>query len=243
MFSTDPLELFGSLGTISIIVLLILLAFSVFSWGIILYKWRMFRLIKTEERQFLQAYQEEGALSEKELHLLQHVAAELPHSPSGSVLLDVLNRVGHLADHNTGDVAVAARKTGPWPDRQYLEKVIQYLIQQQIARQEAYLPFLATTGNITPFIGLLGTVVGVINAFQQIGIEGTASIASVAPGLSEALLATAAGLFAAIPAVIGYNYYLAQIRKTIFGVEAFSIEFLNALDAPAPAGKRGRSRS
>ena len=243
MFSTDPLELFGSLGTISIIVLLILLAFSVFSWGIILYKWRMFRLIKTEERQFLQAYQEEGALSEKELHLLQHVAAELPHSPSGSVLLDVLNRVGHLAEHSTGDVAVAARKTGPWPDRQYLEKVVQYLIQQQIALQEAYLPFLATTGNITPFIGLLGTVVGVINAFQQIGIEGTASIASVAPGLSEALLATAAGLFAAIPAVIGYNYYLAQIRKTIFGVEAFSIEFLNALDAPVLAGKKGRSRS
>ena len=243
MFSTDPLELFGSLGTISIIVLLILLVFSVFSWGIILYKWRMFRLIKTEERQFLQAYQDEGALSEKELHLLQHVAAELPYSPSGSVLLDVLNRVGHLADHHTGDVAVATRKTGPWPDRQYLEKVVQYLIQQQIARQETYLPFLATTGNITPFIGLFGTVVGVINAFQQIGIEGTASIASVAPGLSEALLATAAGLFAAIPAVIGYNYYLAQIRKTIFGVEAFSIEFLNALDAPAPAGKRGRSRS
>ena len=243
MFSTDPLELLGSLGTVSIIVLLVLLVFSVFSWGIILYKWRMFRLIKTEERQFLQAYQEEGALSEKELHLLQHVAAELPHSPSGSVLLDVLNRVGHLADHHTGDVAVATRKTGPSPDRQYLEKVIQYLIQQQIARQETYLPFLATTGNITPFIGLFGTVVGVINAFQQIGIEGTASIASVAPGLSEALLATAAGLFAAIPAVIGYNYYLAQIRKTIFGVEAFSIEFLNALDAPAPAGKRGRSRS
>ena len=242
MFSTDPLELFGSLGTISIIVLFILLVFSVFSWGIILHKWRMFRLIKREERQFLQAYQEEGALSEKELHLLQHVAAELPHSPSGSVLLDVLNRVGHLVEHNTGDVAVAARKTGPWPDRQYLEKVVQYLIQQHIARQETYLPFLATTGNISPFIGLLGTVVGVINAFQQIGIEGTASIASVAPGLSEALLATAAGLFAAIPAVIGYNYYLAQIRKTIFGVEAFSIEFLNALDAPVLAGKKGRSR-
>ncbi len=242
MFSTDPLELFGSLGTISIIVLFILLVFSVFSWGIILHKWRMFRLIKREERQFLQAYQEEGALSEKELHLLQHVAAELPHSPSGSVLLDVLNRVGHLVEHNTGDVAVPARKTGPWPDRQYLEKVVQYLIQQHIARQETYLPFLATTGNISPFIGLLGTVVGVINAFQQIGIEGTASIASVAPGLSEALLATAAGLFAAIPAVIGYNYYLAQIRKTIFGVEAFSIEFLNALDAPVLAGKKGRSR-
>ncbi|MYG41204.1 MAG: protein TolQ [Nitrospira sp. SB0677_bin_15] len=243
MFSTNPLDLFGSLGTISIIVLLILLVFSVLSWGIILYKWRMFRLIKTEERQFLHAYQEEDALSEKGLHLLQHVAAELPNSPSGSVLRDVLNRVGPLAGHNPGDVAAAARKTGPWPDRQYLEKVVQYLIQQQIAQQETYLPFLATTGNITPFIGLLGTVVGIINAFQQIGIEGTASIASVAPGLSEALLATAAGLFAAIPAVIGYNFYLTQIRKTIFGVEAFSIEFLNALDAPAPAGTGGQSVS
>ena len=239
MFATDPLELFGSLGTISIIVLLILLGFSVFSWGIILYKWRMIRRIKKEERQFLQAYREGDTFSEKGLHLLQHVAAELPHSPSGSVFLEVVNRMGHLADLNVGDVTVMARKAGQWPDRQYLEKVVQYLVQQQIIRQEAYLPFLATTGNLTPFIGLLGTVVGVINAFRQIGIEGTASIASVAPGLSEALLATAAGLFAAIPAVIGYNYYLSQIRKTIFGVEAFSIECLNALDAPALAGKKG----
>ncbi len=242
MFSTNPLELFGSLGTISIIVLLVLLVFSVLSWGIILYKWRMFRLIKAEERRFLQAYQEKNALSERELHLLQGVAEELPHSPSGSMLRDVLNRVGPLAGHHADDVTVAARETGPWPDRQYLEKVVQYLIQQQIAQQETYLPFLATTGNITPFIGLLGTVVGIINAFQQIGIEGTASIASVAPGLSEALLATAAGLFAAIPAVIGYNFYLTRIRKTIFGVEAFSIEFLNALDSLALTGTRGRSR-
>ncbi len=243
MFSTDPLELLGSLGTISISVLLILLGFSVISWGIILYKWRMIRLLKKEERQFLQVYQEGDAFSEKALLPLHRLAAELPHSPSGSVFLEVLNRMGHLVDLNVGDGPVTARKADHLPDRQYLEKVVQYLVQQQIARQEAYLPFLATTGNITPFIGLLGTVVGVINAFQQIGIEGTASIASVAPGLSEALLATAAGLFAAIPAVVGYNYYLSQIRKTVFGVEAFSIEFLNALDAPAFTGKRGRSRS
>ena len=243
MFSTDPLELFGSLGTISIIVLLVLVGFSVFSWGIILYKWHMIGLIRKEESQFLQAYQERDAFSEKTLQPLQRLAADLPHSPSGFVFLEVLNRTGHLVDLNVGDVTGMARKTSHLPDRQFLEKVVQYLVQQQIARQEAYLPFLATTGNITPFIGLLGTVVGVINAFRQIGIEGTASIASVAPGLSEALLATAAGLFAAIPAVIGYNYYLSQIRKTIFGVEAFSIELLNALDTPALAGKRGRSRS
>ena len=243
MFSTNPLELLGSLGTISIIVLLLLLGFSVFSWGIILYKWRMVRLIKKEERQFLQAYQEGEAFSEKALQPLQRLAEELPHSPSGSVFLEILSRMGYLGALNVDDATVAARKAGHWPDRQYLEKVMQHLVQQQIARQENYLPFLATTGNITPFIGLLGTVVGVIHAFQQIGIEGTASIASVAPGLSEALLATAAGLFAAIPAVIGYNYYLYQIRKTIFGVEAFCIEFLNALDALDFAGSKGRSRT
>ncbi|HTK87969.1 MAG TPA: MotA/TolQ/ExbB proton channel family protein, partial [Nitrospiraceae bacterium] len=97
----------------------------------------------------------------------------------------------------------------------------------QLSRLEAYLPFLATTGNITPFVGLLGTVLGIIDAFREIGKQGTASIAAVAPGVSEALVATAAGLFTAIPAVIAYNYYLARIRKTAFRVEAFSIELLN----------------
>ncbi len=239
MFSTDPLELFGSLGTISVIVLVVLAGFSVFSWGIIVYKWRTIRLIKKEERRFFQAYQERDAFSENALRPLQRLAAELPNSPSGFVFLEVVNRVDHLIDLNADDGPATARRAEQRPDRGYLEKVIQYLVQQQIARQEAYLPFLATTGNITPFIGLLGTVVGVINAFRQIGLEGTASIASVAPGLSEALIATAAGLFAAIPAVVGYNYYLAQIRKTIFGVEAFSIEFLNALDGSALAGPKG----
>ena len=242
MFSSDPLEWLGSLGTISIIVLVILVGFSVFSWSIILYKWRMILQIRKEEHQFLQAYQERDGFNEKVLQPLRRLAAELPQSPSGFVFLEVLNRMVHLVDFNAGEATVIARKAGNWPDRPYLEKVIQYLVQQQIAKQEAYLPFLATTGNITPFIGLLGTVVGVINAFRQIGIEGTASIASVAPGISEALVATAAGLFAAIPAVVGYNYYLSQIRKTIFGVEAFSIEFLNTLDALARANQKGRIR-
>ena len=116
------------------------------------------------------------------------------------------------------------------PNRQYLEKVAQYIIQNQINHQEAYLPFLATTGNLTPFIGLLGTVLGIINAFGEIGIQGSASIAAVAPGVSEALVATAAGLFAAIPAVMAYNFFLSRIRKMSFRVEAFTIEFLNTIE-------------
>ena len=112
-------------------------------------------------------------------------------------------------------------------------------MQGQISRQESYLPFLATTGNITPFIGLLGTVLGIIDAFQEIGKMGTASIAAVAPGVAEALVATAAGLLTAIPAVIAYNYFLTRIRRSVFRAESFGIEFMNALPVKGqPAGVR-----
>ena len=104
-----------------------------------------------------------------------------------------------------------------------------YIVQNQIAQLEAYLPFLATTGNITPFIGLLGTVLGIIDSFREIGLQGTASIAAVAPGVAEALIATAAGLFTAIPAVIAYNYYLTRIRRTAFRLETFSVDLLNSV--------------
>ena len=125
---------------------------------------------------------------------------------------------------------IGRSREGRWPDRQYLDKVVEYIVQEQISQQESYLSFLATTGNITPFIGLFGTVIGVMNAFREIGEQGSASIAAVAPGVAEALVATAAGLFAAIPAVVAYNYFLTRIRKSTHRVEAFSIEFLNTLD-------------
>ena len=123
-------------------------------------------------------------------------------------------------------------QSGPerYPDRTYLEKVANHIVQNQLTLQETYLPFLATTGNLTPFIGLLGTVLGIIGAFREIGVQGSASIAAVAPGVAEALVATAAGLFAAIPAVIAYNFFLTRIRRMVFRVEAFSIEFLNSVD-------------
>lgn len=234
MFASDLGQLISSLGTTSIVVLLILVWFSVFSWGIIVYKWRMVRMIHEEEQQFLRAYEREAKFDDPDLPKLHRLAKQLSHSPSGSVFLGVVSRLEHLPDLRTTDVIDETSKQSGWPERRYLEQVIRYLVQEQITRQEAYLPFLATTGNITPFIGLLGTVVGVIHAFQRIGAEGTASIAAVAPGVSEALVATAAGLFAAIPAVVGYNYYLSRIRKITFGVEAFGIEFLNALEGMSP---------
>ena len=229
MFSSNPMEMLGSLGAVSIVVLLILLVFSVSSWGIIVYKWRMFRATNCEEAQFLQAF-ERSRLSSKEFEKLKNTGDSLSLSPSGAVFVGVTNKVDQQSDLFRNRNITERPREGRWPNRQYLEKVVQYIIQGQINQQESYLPFLATTGNITPFIGLFGTVVGVMNAFGKIGEQGSASIAVVAPGVAEALVATAAGLFAAIPAVIAYNYFLTKIRKSAYRVEAFSIEFLNALD-------------
>jgi len=224
----NPAEIFGSLGTISIIVLLTLLVFSVTSWAIIIHKWRLFRATDEMEHRFLGAC--ESYIRMGEYKKLESVARESPEGPSSLVFLGLLRKVnpeGHLFGERTGD---ASSRDFRWPERHYLEKVVQFTIQEQVNRLEAYLPFLATTGNITPFVGLLGTVLGVINAFKEIGAQGTASIASVAPGVAEALVATAAGLFAAIPAVIAYNYFLIKIRKCIFRVEAFSVELLNTFE-------------
>ena len=151
-------------------------------------------------------------------------------SPSSVVYLGITDRLPISTDLFTSQHAIDSQEATRPPNRQYLEKVAQHIIQNQINRQEAYLPFLATTGNLTPFIGLLGTVLGIINAFGEIGTQGSANIAAVAPGVSEALVATAAGLFAAIPAVMAYNFFLSRIRKMSFRVEAFTIEFLNTLE-------------
>ncbi len=229
MFSSNPFEILGSLGTVSIFVLLILLLFSVFSWGIIVYKWRMFQAADREEKLFLQAF-ERSDLNAKEFENLKKAGTSLSLSPSGAVFIAVASKVDQQRDIFRNRDILERSSESRWPNRQYLEKVVQYIVQGQISQQESYLPFLATTGNISPFIGLFGTVVGVMNAFGEIGDQGSASIAVVAPGVAEALVATAAGLFAAIPAVVAYNYFLTKIRKSAYRVEAFSIEFLNALD-------------
>ncbi len=242
MFARDPLQLLGSLGPVSLIVLVILLGFSIVSWGIILSKWSRFRLIRKEDRRFLGVYHKKVLSDEDDLRHLRRLASALPHSPSGAVLLGVVNRVGVPAGGDVRDAARTDRTAGHWPGRDYVESVIRYLVQNQITRQESYLPFLATTGNLAPFIGLLGTVVGVMNAFRQIGMEGAASIAAVAPGVAEALIATAAGLFTAIPAVIGYNYFLAKIRSMAFGVEVFGVELLNAIEGTGLADTRASTR-
>lgn len=223
----------ASLGLVSKLVLFALFIFSVVSWAIIIAKWRASSVSDREEQRFLSLYAKTQDRDE-----LRRQARRLTASPSAIVFLGIMDR---LAPDRDGEATGRRGESEepPAPDRQYLDRVVGHVMQGQISRQEAYLPFLATTGNITPFIGLLGTVLGIIDAFQQIGKMGTASIAAVAPGVAEALVATAAGLLTAIPAVIAYNYFLTRIRKSVFRAESFSIEFMNALPGRAKhAGSR-----
>jgi biopolymer transport protein TolQ len=239
MFSAGPMGLMGSLGAVSKIVLLILFFFSVTSWAIIFFKWRVLRLTDREDARFLTAY---GRVKDKEE--LCRPARRMLASPSAAVFLGVMDRMtpekdGFGRTPMAGGQSLELAGEPQNPDHHYLDRAVAYIVQDQISRLEAYLPFLATTGNITPFIGLFGTVLGIIDAFREIGQQGTASIAAVAPGIAEALIATAAGLFTAIPAVIAYNYYLTRIRRSAFRAETFSIELLNSLQARTrPVGVR-----
>lgn len=235
MSQTGPLGLIGSLGTVSKVVLLVLLLFSVVSWTIILVKWRTFRAGDGDDRRFLNAF-----ARTKDQEELRRQARRLPASPTAMLFVGVTDRLQEAPRDGSAVGSAESAETSMLADRQYLDRVVAHLVQDQIARQEAYLPFLATTGNITPFVGLLGTVMGIIDAFGEIGKQGTASIAAVAPGVAEALVATAAGLFTAIPAVIAYNYFLNRIRKSAFRAEAFSIELVHQLQARSKTtGVRG----
>lgn len=225
MFQAGLLGLLASLGTVSKVVLLVLFFFSVISWGIILHKWWAFRALERCDRRFLSLYTRSQDFDDLRRHVRR-----MAESPSAMIFLALLDRLapeGNGERFSEGILDPVPEVSGA--DSEYLNRVMAHVLQDQIAKQETYLQFLATTGNITPFIGLLGTVLGIINAFREIGAQGTASIAAVAPGVAEALVATAAGLFTAIPAVIAYNYFLARIRRVTFRTEAFSIECLNAL--------------
>jgi biopolymer transport protein TolQ len=233
--------LFGSLGLVSKMVLFCLFLFSVISWAVILYKWRVFKTADREDQRFFTAFTKIRDLEE-----LYRQSKRVEGSPSARVFQGIMDRLWTAQNDGAGlpygHSSAARESVTAQADRNYVEKTVGYLVQNQISYLESYLPVLATTGNITPFIGLLGTVLGIIDSFREIGLQGTASIAAVAPGVSEALVATAAGLFTAIPAVIAYNYYLSRIRKTVFRIESFTVEVMHSMQArqkAAPVGVQG----
>jgi biopolymer transport protein TolQ len=214
MFQAGPLGVIMSLGIVSKVVLALLLGFSIISWAIIFYKWAIFRAADEKDRRFMAVLLRARDVEEV-TRQVQHTAG----SPCAKIFHTVVQRIGYIPTEVKENGALAF-------DRHVMERTAAHIAQSQIAKLESFLPFLATTGNISPFVGLLGTVMGIIDSFREIGAQGTASIAAVAPGVSEALIATAAGLFAAIPAVIAYNYFLTRIRRTALQMDSVVVELL-----------------
>ncbi len=208
------------------LVLLLLAGFSVFSWAIILFKWRELRRAEQDSDAFLEVYHE-GSLD-----AAYEAARELDQSPLAAVFLAGYAEINRMARY-TGK-AVGEALDGS--QRHALSRHIQWTASSESLRLEKRLSFLATAGSATPFIGLFGTVIGIVNAFEGIGRSGSASLAVVAPGIAEALIATAVGLFAAIPATIAYNYFVGELRALQAAIDLFSREFEGDLERVGASG-------
>ena len=209
-------QLLANTGLVARITLLILLFFSVLSWAIIFKKSRRFNKARRDSRQFLKIFRESRKLSD-----IKAACRGLTSSPLAEIFL-----IGYQEIENQ---AVVTENPGK-PRIRSLEAVrraLQIASSAQLTLLESWMSWLATIAAVTPFIGLFGTVWGIIDAFQGLGSASTASLRSVAPGISEALVATAAGLFAAIPAVIAYNQFLQRIKEQGAQMDDFGLEFLN----------------
>ncbi len=211
--SLDALELIyeASLLVQAVIVLLVLL--SVFSWAIILYKARELSRAEQDSEAFLEVYHE-GSLEEA-----YDAARHLDGSPLAAVFVAAYGELKRLARASGRSVALDDSMV------EALARRASWTGAREARRLERGLTFLATTGSAGPFIGLFGTVIGIIDAFQGIGRSGSASLAVVAPGIAEALIATAVGLFAAIPATIFYNQFVGKLRGITSSIDLFTAEY------------------
>jgi biopolymer transport protein TolQ len=229
-FQGSLLNMILNAGLMVQFVLLLLLAFSVISWAIILMKYRVLRQIQKENDAFLDLYMKKTKLSEifPESKKFQNSSlAEIFRS--GYTELVKVTRV--IKESSTGRDPEAADRLSLEMNRiDNVERALNRARDAECAKMESTLSFLATTGSASPFIGLFGTVWGIMNTFKDIGARGSATLAVVAPGISEALVATAAGLAAAIPAVIFYNYYLNRIKTMTQEMDNYSSELLNIIE-------------
>jgi biopolymer transport protein TolQ len=217
-------------GPVVKVVLIILLFFSVFCWAIIFSKLRLVRLAARESRAFLRIFWEG-----KQLSSVFAESKKLRHSPTAEVFRAgylELNKLSQAKSNpeNPRRAGEPASLNMELSGGENISRAMRQASTSELTKLERGLGFLATTGSTTPFIGLFGTVWGIMDAFRGIGVRGSATLAVVAPGISEALIATAAGLAAAIPAVVAYNYYNNRIRVLSAEMENFSAEFLNIIE-------------
>jgi biopolymer transport protein TolQ len=211
LLQTDLWEMVQHNGPAGMAVLVILICFSVYSWTIIFSKLSSLHAARRVNGRFLRAFRKAGALDS-----VMVASEQFRPSPLVAVF-----------DFGYEELERQVKARGQVTNRTALERTLQLGVSEELAKLERNLNWLATTASVAPFIGLMGTVMGIIRAFQDLGQMGSTSLKAVAPGISEALIATAVGLFAAIPAAIFYNYFGYLIRELGARMDDFSLEFLN----------------
>jgi biopolymer transport protein TolQ len=207
-------DLFSNIGAIAICVLLLLLVASLYSWTVIFGKMAAFNKATTQSRKFIRAFRKASRLQE-----IAALTSEYSASPLAQVFEDVYETYKRV----TGG-------SGPPRNLSALERTAQTAASEAVTALERRLTWLATIGSTAPFVGLFGTVMGVVDAFHGIGVAGGGSLKAVAPGIAEALITTAAGLFVAVPAVVAYNQFTARIKVFAAAIDDFCRELLNSLE-------------
>ena len=229
----DLVHMISNAGFVVQMVMLTLLFFSITSWALIIIKFRYLKRAFKDSSQFVEFFWKCRDLSDA-----FSMAKKLSASPVARIF-----RVGYVELNKVSRVSreggkAAARRggektgtiNGQGAGTENVKRALRRATNAEMARMTQMVPFLATTGNTTPFIGLFGTVWGIMNSFHGIGLSGSASLAVVAPGISEALVATAAGLAAAIPAVIAFNHFSNRIGVLETELNNFSADFLNIVE-------------
>jgi biopolymer transport protein TolQ len=217
----EIVDLVRETGIVAQAVLLVLLAFSVVSWAIILSKWSVLQRARIQSGRFLRAFRRAQRLQD-----IAVVANQFRPSP----LVGVFESGFREFERQVGS-------SGTLRNPLAVQRAMQIASSEEMTRFERNIPWLAITGAVTPFVGLFGTVWGIIDAFHGLGTSGAATLRAVAPGISEALITTAAGLVAAIPAVIAYNLIGGSIRDFAARCDDFSLEMLNAVERQPSASR------
>jgi biopolymer transport protein TolQ len=215
--STAIAEILHNSGPVAIAVLILLAILSLFSWTVIIAKYRGFSAARNQSSRFLRAFRKSGRLSE-----VAAVSEQFKPSP----LVSVFNEINDEYQRQSNGRGLPRNPVG-------LERAAATASSEALTLMERRLTWLATIANIAPFIGLFGTVWGIIDAFHGLGTAGAATLRAVAPGISEALITTAAGILVAIPSVVGYNQLTAQLRDFAARMDDFGRELLNAIENAA----------
>jgi biopolymer transport protein TolQ len=227
MGGISVLHLVLQAGPVAKAVLLLLLFFSVASWAIIFAKLRTLRKAERQSDAFLRLFR-----TSKNLSAMYEEAKRYPAAPVVALFREGFRELGQLGRGNPhpggspGGMPLTPTAERSGEILEGISRTLRHASLRELSQIERHLIFLATTGSVTPFIGLFGTVWGIIDAFVGIGAAGSANLGAVAPGIAEALIATAAGLAAAIPAVIAYNYFVNRIRGIGTRLDLFTLEFM-----------------